>query len=100
MTMPKGFYCDECDGYIAPNEEYIIFRGVNYCRDCFDTHKLDFTSEEEGTVFTCESCEEEITKGEYYRFDDEILCKECVEFASIETTEEQIWEGLHEDECF
>lgn len=79
------FHCDECDGDIAEDEEYIEFQGMNYCEDCFDNHRFDLDIEEEGTELTCDCCGNAISKI-YYRFDGEFYCNECVEDNKTTTT--------------
>lgn len=89
----KGFLCDECDGYIASYEEYIVFQGVNYCENCFENHRFDLDLDEEGTELICSCCGEVITSGYYYRFDDEIFCLECIEDMKHVTTQEEKYLG-------
>lgn len=81
------FHCDECDGDIAENEEYVEFQGMNFCVDCWNNHRHDLDIDEEDTEVVCECCGETITEGEYYVFDGEPFCLDCVDSNKCETTQ-------------
>lgn len=85
-----SFICDECDGVIHEYEEFIQFMGMNYCESCFDEHKHDLDIDEEGIELVCDCCGDSITSGYYYRFDDEVLCMECVKSNKRTTTVDEL----------
>lgn len=88
----KHFHCDECDGEIGYDEEYVQFNGMNYCKDCFDSHKHDVDYEDNDVM--CEACGEIIREGYFYRFEDLIYCEECVEDSINLTTESDFIDGV------
>ncbi len=94
MVRPKGFYCDECDGFIDGYREYIKFRGMNYCVNCFDNHKHYIHEIDDFVV--CDGCDERVYD-DYYDFDGDIFCPDCVELMMFKTTQEEEMIAILED---